>query len=446
MTPEIQKLLQVIEHRLNWGPSAEWQSRDFDSLQQLILDETGVSLSASTLKRVWGRVQYGSAPSGVTLDTLARFAGFASHRAFLVGGRGPVAGAASSVPDVRESAAGSGPRGNGAGAAGPMAASAQGAPLMLPARWAQFALTIGIVLILAIVAILAFRRRPPHPRGPYRFSSHTVVTRGVPNSVVFSYDAPVNAGDSVFIVQSWDWTRREPVDPDGRLHTSIYYHPGFFQAKLVVDTSIVMTHLLMIATDGWLGMVENEPIPVYLKPTEFLTDTLMRLPLEAVSEKAPFTQAHPPKVRFYNVGNFDPVPVPNLSFSAEIRNDYGQGAAACRGSKIYLITNDGYGTILIPLSMKGCISDLSVSCVDHGLSGKDADLSGFGLDSPGWASVACRSTGRDIRFFVNEHLACTLPLPSRASGVVGIEFVFQGTGSVRHVRLSNNDHIVLQAF
>lgn len=418
MTPEIQKLLQVIEHRLNWGAPREWQSRDFDSLQQLILDETGVSLSASTLKRVWGRVQYSNDPSGATLDTLARFAGFASYRAFLVGGRGPVAGAA----------------------------SAQGAPLMLPARWAQFALTIGIVLILAMAAILAFGRRPPHPRGPYRFSSHTVVTRGVPNSVVFSYDAPVNAGDSVFIVQSWDWTRREPVDPDGRLHTSIYYRPGFFQAKLVVDTSIVMTHLLMIATDGWLGMVENEPIPVYLKPTEFLTDTLMRLPLEAVSEKAPFTQAHPPKVRFYNVGNFDPVPVPNLSFSAEIRNDYGQGAAACRGSKIYLITNDGYGTILIPLSMKGCISDLSVSCVDHGLSGKDADLSGFGLDSPGWASVACRSTGRDIRFFVNEHLACTLPLPSRASGVVGIEFVFQGTGSVRHVRLSNNDHIVLQAF
>src|ERR1700761_1912749 len=88
MSPEIQHLLQTIERQLDWGAADAWQSRDFDKLNQLILEKTGVSLSASTLKRVWGRVQYGHAPSAVTLDALARFAGFADFRAF---SRPPVA-------------------------------------------------------------------------------------------------------------------------------------------------------------------------------------------------------------------------------------------------------------------------------------------------------------------------------------------------------------------
>jgi len=83
MPADIDKLLRMIEQKLDWGDSAAWQSRDFENLQQLILDETGVSLSASTLRRVWGRVTYNSLPSITTLDTLARFAGTPNWRQFV---------------------------------------------------------------------------------------------------------------------------------------------------------------------------------------------------------------------------------------------------------------------------------------------------------------------------------------------------------------------------
>lgn len=415
MTPEIQKLLQMIERRLDWGVPAQWQSRDFDALNQRILDETGVSLSSSTLKRVWGRARYAHVPSGVTLDTLARFAGFQGYRAYL-----------SSVS---------------------VSAPTPVAPGRVLA-WPRLVLITLTVILIGLAGVLAFKKRPQtlHNPSAYHFGSKTVVARGVPNSVVFSYDAPVSPDDSVFIQQSWDPKRREQVDGNGHQHTSIYYRPGFFSAKLIIDTQVVKEHPLMIATEGWLGMVENEPVPVYLKAEEFLSDSLMRLPLEAVAKKAPFTQAQPPKVRFYNVGNFDPVPVPELSFSAEIRNEYGDGAGACRASKIYLITDDGYGCILVPLSMKGCVSELGVFCVDHGVSGKNADLSGFGLDTAGWATVACRSIGREMQFYVNDRLAYKTPLPAIASNVVGIEFVFVGTGAVRNVRISKGNQPVLQAF
>lgn len=406
MTPEIQHLLHTIERQLDWGDSGQWQSRDFDKVSQLILDKTGVSLSASTLKRVWGRVQYGSAPSAVTLDALARFAGFDNFRAV---GRG-------------------------------MAVRPPG-----QARWPRWVALFVLVLALGAAAAFAFRRRPGgRPTGDFHFSSRTVVTRGVPNSVVFNYSAP--SGDSVFIQQSWDPTRTEAVQPGTHVHTSIYYRPGFFRATLRVDTFVMESHSLLIGTEGWLGLVENEPVPVYLKPSEFLQDSLMRLPPSVYTQKAPAGKAEPPKTRFYNVGNFDPVPVGRLNFSADVRNDWGEGNGACRSSKVWLITDDGVGAILFPYAMKGCVSDLAVGCVDHGASGRRTDLSGFGLDSAGWAHLACRSDGREMTYWVNGHLAWRTPLPAIASRVVGVEFVFVGTGSVRKVRIADNERTVLQAF
>src|SRR5277367_5431421 len=79
---DLKQLLLIIERQLDWGEPSEWQSRDFEILNELILEKTKVSLSESTLRRIWGRVEYNHLPSTTTLDTLSKFAGFESWRAF----------------------------------------------------------------------------------------------------------------------------------------------------------------------------------------------------------------------------------------------------------------------------------------------------------------------------------------------------------------------------
>ena len=278
MSLDIQKLLNVIEHRLDWGAPAEWLGRDFDELHRRILESTGVSLSPSTLKRVWGRAQYSHEPSGVTLDTLARFAGFEDYRGFKRGGVGGGANGMAAEGGVNGVAAvGAANKGpaegvtNGGAAEG--AAARRGA-------WPRIAALAAAALVIALVGVLAFKKRPkPLPAGPYGFSSKIVVTRGVPNSVIFSYSAPIPGTDSVFIQQSWDPRRREQVPAGAHQYTSIYYKPGFFRARLIVDTQEVLSHKLLIASDGWLGMVDNyDPVPVYLKPEEFLQKDRMSFP------------------------------------------------------------------------------------------------------------------------------------------------------------------------
>src|SRR5882672_1090410 len=70
------------EDHLGWGTSDEWTNQDFEKLSELIFEKTGVRLSASALKRVWGKVKYDSAPALTTLNTLAQFSGFENWRSF----------------------------------------------------------------------------------------------------------------------------------------------------------------------------------------------------------------------------------------------------------------------------------------------------------------------------------------------------------------------------
>ncbi|HMQ59633.1 MAG TPA: hypothetical protein PKE06_03140 [Flavilitoribacter sp.] len=72
---QIRSCLSAIEQKLDWGSPARWQNRDFEHLSDQIFHETGVRLSHTTLKRVWGRVRYTASPSMATLDTLARIGG-----------------------------------------------------------------------------------------------------------------------------------------------------------------------------------------------------------------------------------------------------------------------------------------------------------------------------------------------------------------------------------
>ena len=73
---------RLIEEKLGWGHSTDWTNRDFDQLSEKIFEATGVNLSQTTLKRIWGKVKYDSAPTVTTLNTLAQFLGFEQWRDF----------------------------------------------------------------------------------------------------------------------------------------------------------------------------------------------------------------------------------------------------------------------------------------------------------------------------------------------------------------------------
>src|SRR6185503_15402950 len=76
----LSRALKQIEALFNRGASDNWTTYDFEKLSEAIFDRTQVRLSVTTLKRIWGKLKYDSAPTLTTLNTLAQFAGFIDWR------------------------------------------------------------------------------------------------------------------------------------------------------------------------------------------------------------------------------------------------------------------------------------------------------------------------------------------------------------------------------
>lgn len=428
----LQKCKLLIEKKLGWNDSESWTNHDFQTISDKIQEETGVSLSIATLKRIWGKVKYDSKPTITTLNTLSRFLGFENWRAF----RQSFSAGEEKVQT-------------------PVKAS-QSEPTNLETSAAlrdkkRIAMRVGLIgtaalSVIVLLVIYGFKKNPVGEVKAYSFSSKKVVSEGVPNSVIFDYDATAATTDSIFIQQSWDARLRTKVSRDMHQHTSIYYTPGFFQAKLVVDNQVVREHNLTITSDGWLALVKQSgPVPVYFKDEEFKDKGALSLSVDDLEKHSIPFQPELPVVSFYNVRDFGNIFTNDFMFEARVRNSYTEGSGACQFSQILLLTEGN--VVIIPLSIKGCVSDLGLFVDGKGIDGKTSDLSAFGTDMSKWVDVKCEVKDSIGKILINGNVAYETAWASKEK-IVGMIVRFQGAGSIDHIKLAstNNEFLYEDSF
>jgi hypothetical protein len=449
----IRLVKRLFEEKTGWGSSDTWTNQDFLQLSELIRDETGITISHVTLKRVWGKVRYDSLPNTHTLNTLAQYLGYDHWRDFAVKNAGahppgegshPAPDATQPAPDASQSNYGEfatittpAPKAANTNTTNTDTAGAASTNTANPPHRPFRRIWLGapiLVLILAILFFLHGQRPPPQP-GDYSFSSKKVVTAGLPNSVVFDYEASRAPDDSVVIQQSWDTTRRVKVPKSGRQYTSIYYYPDFYHATLQVHDQVVKWHDLLIQSNGWLPLIEHDPVPIYFKKTEAIHDGRISLSPDQIRASNISLQPAAPTVMFANVRDFGEIYSDHFTFETSVKNDFSEGSAACQLTRIYLLCE---GTaIWVPLCAKGCISTTDLYFTYFYTSGKREDLSNFGVDFSQFVKLRIESDSGRARIFVNNQLAYTVPRHIRHSRIIGIDYRFEGTGSVDYVYLSN---------
>ena len=460
----IRQVIKLYEEKTGWGDSTQWSNQDFLQLSELIREQTGVTISHVTLKRVWGKVKYESLPNTHTLNTLVQFLGYENWRDFSVrrsNGEGTDtaaigAGAAAAAADPGATAA------PGTAAAtdatvgskkGPVSTEGSAAPHEQPVtagrpredkeiamrrreRWMRRAVWATVPVALVFLILLFLHGQQPSPQAQdYVFNSKKTVTTGLPNSVIFNYDATRSPDDSVVIQQSWDTTRRVKVSKNAHQYTSIYYYPDFYHATLQVQNKVVKSYNLLIESDGWLPIVGQDPVPVYFTKADALVDGKMQLTVDQIKQKNIPMQPKPPTVFFMNVRNFGEIYSDNFTFETSLRDDYSEGSSACQLTRVYILCE---GTaIWIPLSAKGCVSNVDLFFTYFYTSGTREDLSSFGVDFKNYVKLRIESDSGRARILVNDKLAYTVPRHIMRSKIIGIDYQFQGTGSVDYVSLSN---------
>lgn len=415
-TYPLQNLLQSIEDKLGWGPGSGWSSQDFGNLSDNVLAETGVSLSPSTLRRIWGRVKYNHAPSVTTLDALSRFTGQLDWRSY----QKAVEQHPADTQEKKE----------------------EPAPPQKSSTDKRGGFKIGVVTAVVFVLTITFALVMTAFKRDFRFwskpSSYQLTARlvssGLPNSVVFNYVAD-GADDSVVFQQSWDERTKTAIPANGNRYTSIYYEPGFFQPKLIAGKKTVAETSLLIPSNGWCVYAQRFPVPLYLDSAKVFLDSLIQVSTGYLESQQINSQATAPLIKVMNVGNFGRVPVRQFFFQAHLQNGFSSRTTPCQTTYVMLIT-DGV-PIIIPMSFPGCISNLKLYDGSKEVSGRNNDLSNFGVDLFNWVSVACKGEYDSLYIYLNGQKVYTAPRPSNATEILGYGFIFEGSGRVKNISINN---------
>lgn len=414
----IQKCRNLIEEKLGWGDSEDWSTQDFEKLSAQILESTQVQLSVMTLKRIWGKIRYDSKPTVTTLNALSQFLGYESWRAFKQQQAAPinwksavnVATETNAPPPVR------------------------GIKIRQRRTWLIALMFMAVISSAYFFVFRSKQQASPLQADQFQFSSKKVVDVGVPNTVVFDYDATAaNPTDSIFIQQSWDSRLSRQVARDQKQHTSIYYKPGFFQAKLRINNQVVKEHNLFIQSDGWLALIEQKSVPVYLPIEDARKEGHLGLTAQQIEGKKVSLQPESPWIGFYNVGELADIFTNDFIFEAAIKNEYKEGSAICQHSEVHVLFEGA--ALVIPLSIPGCVSELKFLDLD----GKKADMSAFGVDFTDWVKVRAEVRDSIGQVFINGRKADEFKIRMKPAKFSGMIFRFQGAGSVDFIRIQKHN-------
>lgn len=415
---DIGTLLKKIESSLQWGDSIQWTNYDFDRLAELIFEKTGYAISTNTLKRVWGRIKYNSKPSETTLNTLSQFLGFKDFREFksseLVG-----------IPNSE------------------IVSQKKyyiNWPLLRFKKSHVLASIVGVLVLAFVIISNSSKKESLNPEDFY-FTSRKV-TQGIPNTVIFEYDArnaPIGA--NIEIQQSWDNNRRQAVSKDDSIATSLYFEPGFFNAKLVVNGEVVKEHDLLIPSDGWKAKLESKDQTLYFSDSSLIQLGLVSLGNQFLKQGGIDEEVTPINTSFRYVDDFNGLRVNDLSIETVFRNSSKNRFNLCQNSSLILLME---GEIIkIPVSKKGCVADLEAWHFDKALSGKNNDLSKLGVESGEWITLKIQSNQNKLLVFLNNEIALQLPMEGRQNRLNGLIYHFEGMGEIRSLELKSSEKIFL---
>ncbi|GJM34199.1 MAG: hypothetical protein DHS20C18_32000 [Saprospiraceae bacterium] len=404
---------KLIEKKLGWGNSDAWENQDFLALSEKILEATDVQLSGTTLKRIWGKVKYQSAPHTNTLNTLVHFLGYENWLAFK---------AAHTVQQPKPSGSTKLPK------------QKRGSQKSVLVKTAALA---GIV-VMAIVIISFINRGASFELSPEDISNTVFtsnpVTSGIPNTVVFKYDVDHLNGTDFMIQQFWDETKRFNIDKNGHEATSIYYYPGYWRAKLLVDGQVIKEHDLHILSNGWMATIAFEPEPRYLLEDELLKKNKLTI-AEQVQEDINASLEAPKWLTYHNVREFGGLDGDNFVYETAVKNTYEKGDGVCKQTRLILLGTKG--AMIIPLATPGCISEINLMFNDFYESGKTNDLSAFGTDFSDWQKVRLEVQNKHVKILLNDQLIHELIYDESMGEIAGLRFQFRGSGEVKYVKLWN---------
>jgi hypothetical protein len=260
-----------------------------------------------------------------------------------------------------------------------------------------------VILFIAVALpillwVIAFRpgqpdKSKPIIKGPVTFTGNKTVSQGVPNTIIFNYDVSNVEADSFFFQQSWNPLDKIKLDRHGHYYSNIYYYPGFHQAKLIANDSILKGFPVHITTDGWMSIARyllTDNTPVYLKKDDPVIDGALHITRNDLISS---------DVNLDKGREFENTYSDNFSVDTRIVCDSINTIACPRFELVVICEADVF---FVRMVGKGCERDIAVQMGEVYQDGIQNDLSAFGRNLYRWQRVQIQVAGKSATIYLDE--------------------------------------------
>ncbi|MEM1121901.1 MAG: hypothetical protein AAGJ18_15725 [Bacteroidota bacterium] len=345
------------------------KKRDLEYLKTLIQQHSGISLSLSTLKRIWQK-EVMHTPHPHTLDALVAVLGYESWQAFQLDH--------------------------------PVSKSRQLHP------YKSLIWVVPLCMLVALTLYFLYEWWSPKTKSsPLEinraiiFQTNKTVVEGVPNTVIFNYDVAQVKADSFFMQQSWNDQHKVKIDPTKKVFTSIYYTPSFHRAKLLANDSIIATQNVHILSKDWMAYVKynmNDLQPIYLPKDNFGKTGQLTITSEELLNKGVDTTNNF-YLRYCNIRNFGELTDENFTLKTNLKMRP-MGQAVCPIMELMLVFERDI--FWMTLTQQGCEYTVSYQLGEHYFAGKDNDLSYLGVNLQAWQNLVIKVENRNAEVLLND--------------------------------------------
>ncbi|WP_417359571.1 hypothetical protein [Galbibacter sp.] len=412
----LQYCLNQIELKLDWGKSQSWKEADFLTLSELIYQETEISISPHTLKRLFGKIKYKEHynPQRATKDALAKFIGFKDWLALTIDYNEKFHSEAEEIPTP---------------------------------KWKRKTVVIGLVILVGIISIL------PLTQGTHAMSDinendlkdsiffNTTDTIGtVPYTVAVNYNIKNLKTDSVWLDFNFNHPITGPeiknLDKQRSLFNYTYQIPGYYKITLTGLGQQLATENVLATSKDWFSYYypENNQISWLNNqirvPREkgYLYYTLESLAKEGLDINSVYYVNH----RLFK--NFE-IDGDNFEMKVRFKNSKDIGGITCYDFFLSLFCENDFTEI--KLMEKGCSSYSGIKVGELVLNGVDEDLSSLTFDSEQWNILRMIIKDQKVQVFINEELVFSDAYKGTNGNIVGIEQLFKGTGILDYIHLKD---------
>lgn len=399
-----------VEEIFQQGPCLEWTHHHFLQLSEEIEQQTGIIISETTLKRLFGKrsTEKDYLPQASTREALAKYVGYNSWYELTISAN---KNEGKTVPE-------------------PNGESTERKVFM---QWKVFGL---IVILIAAVISVTFIISKRHSQNPNFSISVRNKIDTVPFTAIFDYSLPSNTKDTFFL--NIPGLGKTPLSSANTVITHWFNYSGYFRIPVMYRNSVVDTVDVFALNRNWQPGIFQEDEDAPFKPISnpnldaTQNDMLYLSPLQLQQSGIDSLSNYMLEFRYFN---FFDVSLDDFLFETIARNSVETGGKPCFDIDIELVGENG--KIRCVFTQEKCFRFAQLIVSDVYINGRNHDLSMFSHDISNWNSFQIKSKDQATSFSINDELIFEQEYTKEIGRLKGIIFRYFGSGQTNSVQIFN---------